>query len=84
VTETQGAEILAELKGAPLVVFPSALLAREALVVAVETGRTFYDSIYVALAYTQDRVLVTADRRLYNALRGGPLAPHVVWVEERL
>jgi predicted nucleic acid-binding protein len=34
----------------------------------------------VALAVALECPLVTADERLVQALAGGPLAPHVVWV----
>ena len=37
-------------------------------------GRSFYDGLYVALALETGSPLVTADSRLYNALRNDPLA----------
>jgi len=38
--------------------------------------------MYVALAVQQDGVLLTADERLYNALRKGPYGVRVRWVGE--
>jgi len=46
--------------------------------IAVATGRTVYDSIYLALATALGCKLVTADQRLYKALQGGPFAADVL------
>ncbi len=43
-------------------------LVPAALEIAIEFDRSVYDSLYVALARMQRCQLVTADRRLYNAL----------------
>jgi len=53
-----------------------------AYAIAASTGRSVYHSLYVSLAVVLHGRLVTADRRLYNALAGGPLAEHVLWVED--
>lgn len=47
----------------------AANLAFPALVIAERHGRSAYDALYVALAVEEDCQLVTADRRLYNALQ---------------
>jgi predicted nucleic acid-binding protein len=64
----------------PLNSHPSRDLAEAALAIAINTGRTVYDSLYVALAVREEAPLVTADERLYNAISSGPLAPRVAWV----
>src|SRR5262249_46818336 len=69
---------------APLTVHPSAPLLEAALEIAMRTGRTVYDSQYVALAMQLDSRLVTADERLYNALKDGPLGAYILWVEDDL
>jgi predicted nucleic acid-binding protein len=69
---------------APLAVHPSAPLLEAALEIAIQTGRTVYDSQYVALALQIGCRLVTADEKLYNALKGGPFGPNVLWVEDDL
>ena len=51
-----------------------------ALEVACRTGRTVYDSTYLALAAHHDCRLVTADRRFYNALIKSPLKASLCWV----
>jgi predicted nucleic acid-binding protein len=43
-------------------------LAEDALGIALSTGRTVYDAMYLALAIRQGSILVTADERLVNAL----------------
>lgn len=61
---------------------PTAGLLHEAFEIALVTRRTVYDCLYIALAERLGCV-VTADRKLYNATRGGPYAPRVHWVEDR-
>ena len=39
-------------------------------------------SIYLSLAEMLSTRVVTADRRLYNALQGGPYGHLVLWVED--
>lgn len=43
-------------------------LAKDALAIAVSTGRTVYDALYVALAIQRRSTFITADERLVNAL----------------
>jgi predicted nucleic acid-binding protein len=47
--------------------FPSEELAVSAFVIAQKHKRSFYDSIYVALAVAKNATLVTADEKLANA-----------------
>jgi predicted nucleic acid-binding protein len=43
-------------------------LADDALAIALSTGRTVYDAMYVALAVQRNAAFITADERLVNAL----------------
>lgn len=79
-TGQETACIVQALDRFPVTVFPSRLVLEGALEIALETGRSVYDSVYVALAVALECRLVTADERLVNALAGGPLASHVLWV----
>lgn len=63
-------------------IHPMGPLLGAALRIALETGRSTYDSMYLALAETLSTRMVTADRRLYNALQGGPYSRLVLWVED--
>ena len=56
------------LKDLKLPTYPSSDLLAEALQIALVHGRTFYDSLYVALAVRTKTNLITADERLANAL----------------
>ena len=67
----------------PLDVHPARPLGELALEIALATGQTVYDGMYLALAVQEACRLVTADRRLFNALQGGPFGERVAWVEKR-
>lgn len=67
---------------APLAVHVSQPLLEAALEIATGTGRTVYDSLYVALAVHLDTRLNTADEKLYNGLKDGPLGGHILWIED--
>jgi predicted nucleic acid-binding protein len=64
----------------PLVVEPAPPMLGAAFEIALRTGRTTYDSLYLALAAAFGCKLVTADQTLYDALQDGPLAADVLWV----
>ncbi len=55
-------------------------LRDSAFELAGRTGRALYDCLYVALAVHLKGRMVTADRKLYDALADGPFAEHVLWV----
>lgn len=81
--ETPEARLIRDgLEKQPIDLFSSSLLLEPALEIAFETGRTVYDSCYLALAILSDAELVTADERLFNALKDGPHRRHLVWVAD--
>ena len=82
ISTEEGRKILDALATAPIQVHASAPLAASAYEVAVGTGRSVYDACYVALAAQLRCPMVTADRTLVIALASGPLARHVLWVED--
>lgn len=61
---------------------PMVKLILPALELAIATGRTGYDSMYLALARDLGVPMVTADRRLWNALQGTRFESLVVWVAD--
>ena len=79
--ERTGREVLRAFALVPLQIHPSRPLLDLAFDVAHGTGTTVYDGMYVALATTQGCPLATADRKLLDAQRAGPLKESVVWVE---
>jgi predicted nucleic acid-binding protein len=80
VTGQEAAHIIRALDDFPVTVFPSRLVLEGALEIALGTGRSVYDSVYLALAIALDCRLVTADERFANALADGPLGRHALWV----
>lgn len=79
-TAKETLRIVQALNRCPVTVFPSRVLLEAALEIGLQTKRTVYDSMYLALAVALECRLATADERLAHALAGGPLAGHVVWV----
>jgi len=69
--------VMAKFLSVPFVLADSRVLARSALAIAARFGRTFYDSMYLALAVARSTVLVTADERMVNSLAATELAGHV-------
>jgi predicted nucleic acid-binding protein len=74
--------ILSELQALSIKVWDTSQLAVEAFDIACGTKRTFYDSLYVALAVKNDCRMVTADLKLYNALSATKLKKHILWVKD--
>lgn len=71
-TSQEVREILTDLRRYPLLILPAEPLCDLAWEVAQRFDRSFYDSLYLALAMSEACPLVTADRRLYNALGTSP------------
>ena len=74
-------DLLRDFHRYPLRTFASHALMTAAWNLAERYDRTFYDSLYLALAVNAECPLVTADLKLYNRLKAGPLAKRLVWVE---
>lgn len=55
-------------------------LAASALALAIQTGRSVYDCLYLALAIRENIPFLTGDERLVNALAGGPHAKLVRFI----
>jgi predicted nucleic acid-binding protein len=77
ITREEARELVSDVWRLPLAIAPTNDLLESALEIALATGRTVYDCLYVALAIERDGMLVTADRRLVNALASGELEPRV-------
>jgi predicted nucleic acid-binding protein len=57
-------------------------LFRLAYAFALDTLRSLYDYLYLALAEVVDGRMITADCKFYDALTTGPYAHRILWVEE--
>jgi predicted nucleic acid-binding protein len=82
ITAADGREVRASLRLIPIQIHPSVPLLDSAYELAVRTNCSIYDCLYVALAMLLGAPMVTADRRLYDALATGPFAKYLAWVEE--
>lgn len=80
ISEVAADRIVAALRQVPLEIRPTAELVTAALPLALHGGLTLHDAFYAALAVKSGCPLVTADRKLYDLLRGGNLADHALWI----
>jgi predicted nucleic acid-binding protein len=83
-TESDGLEAFRLLRVIPMTIHPTERLLEDALRLGVRYRRPVYDSLYLVLAAALGARVVTADRRLYNGVHGGPLDHLVLWVEDPL
>lgn len=82
ISESMADRIVAALRQVPLEIHSTAELVTAALPLSLHRGITLADAFYVALAVKSGCPFVTADRRLYEALRAGPLADHALWLRD--
>jgi predicted nucleic acid-binding protein len=82
ITPDEAVAALDVLLATSLQVYPSRPLMPATLRLALQAGRTAYDCLYLALAIGMQCRMVTADQVLLNALALGPLAAHVVWIQD--
>lgn len=80
ITEATADRIVTELRKVPLEIKPTAELVPAALPLAQTQGMTLYDAFYVAMAVQSGCPLITADRKLFDVLRGGSLGDHALWL----
>ena len=81
-TQEQAEGALRLLKSFAIDLVPVTPLLARALELGILFKRTVYDSVYLALAEQEQAAVVTADRRLYNALAGTPVEPLLTWIED--
>lgn len=82
IDEATGRAILADLRRFPVQIVDSDTFLEAAWELAVRLDRSFYDSLYLALAHSLGYPLVTADLRLYNSLKATPNDMDLLWVED--
>jgi len=80
--QAEAENIADDVEQADIDIHPIVPLFKPALRLALATGRSAYDSIYLALADALSTKLVTADRKMYNALQNTPFARLVLWIED--
>lgn len=73
--------ILSDFRRYPLQIHSSESIYDVAWPIAQGSGRTFYDSLYLALAMSNGCLLVTADLRFFNAIQDTPWGQYCLWIE---
>jgi predicted nucleic acid-binding protein len=81
-TGEEGDYVLKELHHLPLQRHADDRLFRPAYALALQTQRSLYDCLYLALAEVIDGRMVTADRKFYSRLAEGGQGHRVLWVED--
>jgi len=83
IDDAEAGELLDDFRILPLRITSSNELIESAFELALKTDRTVYDCLYLALAVETGSIMVSADKRLVNALAATPLEKHIVWIGER-
>ena len=81
-TPEEGEAILKELQRVPLQKHSNERLMKPAFTLAIQTRRSLYDCLYLALAEAIDGQVVTADRKLCESLAGSRYGKRMLWVED--
>jgi predicted nucleic acid-binding protein len=81
-TPEEGQQLVADIRQIAVETVPCRALAEDAHALANATGRTVYDSMYVALAVRLNTRAITSDERLEAALKSIPaVADHIQLVQ---
>jgi predicted nucleic acid-binding protein len=75
-------EVRAAVRGFDIEVHSFEVLIDMAWEIALKSGCSIYDALYVALAVMLDIQVVTADRKMYDRLRTGKWKDNVLWVDK--
>lgn len=77
----EGNDLRGALRQYPVHIHSFASFLDPAFEIASQMGQSIYDCLYVALADILNGKMVTADRRLYDALKNSPFKKSIVWIE---
>ena len=80
IEEERAMEIVTELADVPFSIDSATALVPSALRIAMQTRRSLYDCLYLALAVRSGAALVTGDRKFFDAIKAGPLSAHISWL----
>jgi predicted nucleic acid-binding protein len=83
-SEVEGLDAFQLLRTFPLTIHATEGLLEDAFRHGVRYRRPVSDSLYLVLAVALGGRVITADRRLYNGVHGGPLDHVVLWVTDPL
>lgn len=83
-TASDAERLVHDVAKAAIASVPCRELVPDAHAIAVSTGRTVYDAMYLALAVRLRTKVITSDARLWNAISGiAILANHIELLTER-
>ncbi len=82
ITSEKAEEIIGELQKVPLNLTPTVDFVASALKTSLKVRRSVYDSVYLTYAVHADALLLTGDRKFYDAIKAGDLAAHIAWIGE--
>lgn len=78
----EGETILKELQRVPIQKHSNERLMKPAFTLAIQTRRSFYDCLYLALAEAIDGQVVTADRKFCSSLAASRYGKRMLWIED--
>ncbi|MGQ0760759.1 MAG: type II toxin-antitoxin system VapC family toxin [Acidobacteriota bacterium] len=81
ISESEAQTLVSAVQELPLGLYYTAGLLNDALKIALQTKRSVYDSLYLALAHKEGCQLMTDDRKLFDALQPTALAESVILIE---
>ncbi len=82
ILDQQSQEMLSEFLRIPIQTFPSKPMILKAVSLAGQLSISVYDALYLALAISHETAVVTADRKMFDAINKEDLNSHVVWIED--
>jgi len=80
VSHADGMEAYEDFFRAPVHVLPARPLAHQAMKLALKSGQSLYDCLYLSLAISETGLFATADGRFWKAMKATPHAKHIHFI----
>ena len=80
-TQDEGDRIITSMQTLPITYYSAADLLMVAFQIALNTQRSVYDCLYIALAVSRGCLVMTDDRKLYTALQQVSLGARLTLIE---
>jgi predicted nucleic acid-binding protein len=77
VEQSDAVQMIQEIRNIPFDVVPYKLVSKMAFDLSSALPITQYDACYLAAAIEYDEIVVTADKRFFNGMRGTPFESYV-------
>lgn len=82
ISESIARELRSALREFPVQVHPIEPLMDPAFEIALSSGASLYDCVFLALAAILDAKMATADRRFHRAISKTEAARYTLWIED--